>query len=213
MNDDLTRFQRLCFLHACGKLDGEDAAWMETMMAADDNLRDAFNADLELAGDAKRALARQREDAPPLTNFHAVMNAVNARTQTPAPLRWWLRWWQGSLPAGWATVGMAILAVFGATQTARLDGFHDLAADGQTYRSMRSASTPAVPTLNMTFRDAASWGAVRTLLFQMKLEVVRGPDEQGVYTVTVNEGSPQEALERLRASGLIVDAYAVEAQP
>ncbi|MDQ2987688.1 MAG: hypothetical protein M3R60_01135 [Pseudomonadota bacterium] len=207
MNDDLTRFQRLCFLHACDKLDGEDAAWMESMMAADPALRDVFDADLQLAGSAKAALALQRDAAPPLTNFHAVIDALNARTLAPAPLRWWRRWWHGSLPAGWATAGMAMLAVFGAMQTARLNGLLQPAPSEPTYRSVRPA-----PALNITFRDSATAGAVRALLFQLKLDVVRGPDEQGVYTVSVTEGSPQAALERLRSSGLVVDAYAVKVQ-
>ena len=33
MQDDQQQFDALCFLHACGKTDQAEAAWMDAMMA------------------------------------------------------------------------------------------------------------------------------------------------------------------------------------
>ena len=213
MTDDLRRFKEWSFPHACGKLDSGDAAWMETMMAAHPDLREHFAQDLLLASQAREALASQPASAP-LHSFESIMAAVHQR-QRPSPwrLEWLRKWWQAPLPAGWAVACMAGLAVLGSVQTYRLDMSRQEIRQDDAYRSLSRATPAALPTLKVVFDDKISAGDLRALLFELKLDVVRGPDEQGAYWLSVTEGQPEQALEHLRGSKMVLDAYDIKARP
>ena len=46
-----------------------------------------------------------------------------------------------------------------------------------------------------------------------RIEIVRGPDDQGLIWIIVREGEVQQALDRLKATGIVLDARIVKPRP
>jgi len=213
MNDttDLNRFRELCFLHACGKLAGEDAEWMEATMARHPDWRAAFDADAALAGQMRGALDAAAHASAPLLAYEELIavrrqrNSGSVRITLMARL---LAWWRTPVAGGWAMASVAVLACVSVLQTYRLES----GATAHVYRSLDGAPAHGAPSralLQVVVADDATVGALRLQLQSLSLEIVQGPDAQGVFIVRVNSGSAEQAIARLRESKLVLDVSAV----
>lgn len=84
MQDDQQQFDALCFLHACGKTDQAEAAWMDAMMARHPHWRARFEQERLLVTEARAAESERQLAAPPLVSFEQVLAAL-ADGEVPAP--------------------------------------------------------------------------------------------------------------------------------
>lgn len=76
-----------------------------------------------------------------------------------------------------------------------------------TYRGLPQQA--GRPLLKVVFTDELSMGELRKLLSGMHLDIVGGPDEQGVVLLALSEGSAVQAVENLKKSKAVIDAKVV----
>lgn len=215
MNDDLNRFHSLCFLYACGKLDAEETAWMETMLLSHPALREELEADQRLVDLGRAMLADERQSARPLVSFEAVLRAMEKdEIRTPPAWLCWLReLWNQPLQTGWAAIAATLLIAISLVQTYRLDSTQQQIDQSSGYRG--PSAPPALPTplLKVIFADTASIADLRRLLPELNLTIVGGPDEQGTCLLAVGTGSAAQAKEKLQAGRLVLDVQVLREVP
>lgn len=90
MQDDQQQFDALCFLHACGKTDQAEAAWMNAMMARHPHWRARFDQERLLVTEARAAESERQRASPPLVSFEQVLAAL-ADGEASAPQQTTLR--------------------------------------------------------------------------------------------------------------------------
>jgi hypothetical protein len=202
MDEAIARFRQLCFLFVCNKLDEDEMAWMESTLRIHPQLQAEVDADRVLVQHARAGLAAQYQAAEPLVPFETVRALLGGpEPARPHPLRLWVqRWWNMRLPAPWVTGVAAMLAVVVAVQN-RVE----VDTGVSPYRGGEQVQR-AGPMLKVIFDDRLSVGELRALLAAHKLALVRGPDEQGVVWLAVNEGGADQALAGLRANASVIDA-------
>jgi len=216
-SEDLARFEAQSFLFACGKLDAVEQAWMTRMLAEHPELEETAHADRVLVEQARAAVhARAAAHIEPLVPFEALPKpaAVNARPQ-PATQPWWQRvldWWQRPAVGAWAFASIAALALVAGVQTLRLEQLSN-DANAPVFRGTEGNSATSGPVIQAAFADGVTLGELRKTLAALKLEIIRGPDEQGLIWITVREGEVQQALDRLKATGVVLDARIVKPRP
>lgn len=215
--EDLARFEAQSFLFACGKLDAAEQAWMANMIAAHPELAEAAHADRALVEHTRAAVhARAAAHTEPLVPFEALPKLQTAKNRQRTPAQpWWQRlaaWWQRPAAGAWAFASIAALALVAGVQTMRLE---QLSNDANTpvFRGTEGGSATTGPVIQAVFADGVTLGELRKTLAALDLEIVRGPDEQGLIWITVRRGEVQQALDRLKATGVVLDARIVKPRP
>lgn len=219
-SEDLARFEAQSFLFACGKLDAQEQAWMERMIAAHPELAEAAHADRVLVEHTRAAIhARAAAHTAPLVPFEALPKLPAADHATaPRPQPWRQRlsaWWQRPAAGAWAFASIAALALVAGVQTLRLEQLSN-DANAPVFRGTEgdaSHSATTGPVIQAVFADGVTLGELRKTLAALKLDIVRGPDEQGLIWITVREGDAQQALDRLKATGIVLDARITRPKP
>ena len=227
MQDDQQQFDALCFLHACGKTDQAEAAWMDAMMARHPHWRARFEHERLLVTQARAAESERQLAAPPLVSFEQVLAALadgeaSAPTQRPVPvdaqpaaqgllgrLQGRLQaWWRRPLAGGLAYGVMAVLVAGVSVQSWRLAQVGAPDVEAARYRGQAGATAGAAATaqLKVVFDDRASAGAMRLALHRLGLNIVHGPDAQGAYLLSAGHGDAAQAAQQLQATGLVLDA-------
>jgi len=227
MQDDQQQFDALCFLHACGKTDQAEAAWMDAMMARHPHWRARFDQERLLVTEARAAESERQLAAPPLVSFEQVLAALadgeaSAPTQRPVPvdaqpaaqgllgrLQGRLQaWWRRPLAGGLAYGVMAVLVAGVSVQSWRLAQVGAPDVEAARYRGQAGATAGAAATaqLKVVFDDRASAGAIRLALHRLGLNIVHGPDAQGAYLLSAGHGDAAQAAQQLQATGLVLDA-------
>jgi len=227
MQDDQQQFDALCFLHACGKTDQAEAAWMDAMMARHPHWRARFEHERLLVTQARAAESERQLAAPPLVSFEQVLAALadgeaSAPTQRPVPvdaqpaaqgllgrLQGRLQaWWRRPLAGGLAYGVMAVLVAGVSVQSWRLAQVGAPDVEAARYRGQAGATAGAAATaqLKVVFDDRASAGAIRLALHRLGLNIVHGPDAQGAYLLSAGHGDAAQAAQQLQATGLVLDA-------
>jgi hypothetical protein len=97
-------------------------------------------------------------------------------------------------------------------QTLRLEQLNT-DANAPVFRGAEGNSATSGPLIQAVFADGVTLGELRKTLAALKLEIVRGPDEQGTIWITVREGDAQQALDRLKATGIVLDARITRPRP
>ncbi|MES3024802.1 MAG: hypothetical protein V4857_24800 [Pseudomonadota bacterium] len=213
MNDDSTRFRELCFLFVCNKLDDAETAWMRSMLLAHPELA-AEVADNEAAAAQVRAgLAYSYQTSPPLLSFEEMMAAVNRDRPTRLALlrARVVQAWRMPPARAWSAGAAAMLVLGLSVQTYRLETVRM----GERYRGVPDSidSTQAGRQLLMVvFSDKLNVGELRALLAGSNLDIVGGPDEQGVMWLAVPDGGLEPALASLRANKAVLDVRVVSGQ-
>jgi len=232
MQDDQQQFDALCFLHACGKTDQAEAAWMDAMMARHPHWRARFEHERLLVTQARAAESERQLAAPPLVSFEQVLAALadgeaSAPTQRPVPvdaqpaaqgllgrLQGRLQaWWRRPLAGGLAYGVMAVLVAGVSVQSWRLAQVGAPDVEAARYRGQAGATAGAAATaqLKVVFDDRASAGAIRLALHRLGLNIVHGPDAQGAYLLSAGHGDAAQAAQQLQATGLVLDALPLPA--
>ena len=216
MSDDRARFDDLRFLFACDKLDHDDAAWMRDQLRRHPALEEEVAAERKLAGQLQAAVSALYAATPPLLTCEEVMAAANA-----APAQRWpaLRAWISGLgqasrrafAPSWSTGVMAALALCICVQTYRVEQFTSDIGDTR-YRGGAVAASDIV-LLKVVFADTATFGQLRALTSASQLEVVAGPDPQGVVVMRVANAQATKAVEALRTSAIVLDVSFVGPAP
>ncbi|ANH71553.1 hypothetical protein ACS15_3251 [Ralstonia insidiosa] len=216
-SEDLARFEAQSFLFACGKLDAAEQAWMISMIAAHPELAEAAHADRVLVEHTRAAIdERAAAHTQPLVPFEALPKAGAAK-QGPRPsMQSWrqrlMAWWQRPAAGAWAFASIAALALLAGVQTLRLEQL-DAGANAPVFRGSEGSSATTGPLIQAVFADGVTLGELRKTLTALKLEIVRGPDDQGMVWITVREGDTQQALDRLRATSIVLDARIIRPRP
>jgi hypothetical protein len=114
------------------------------------------------------------------------------------------RWTWDSAPR-WlpAAASLAAAVVFG--QAVLLGALLNRPA-GPALSALSGAGPTGGALLQLTFRSRATEVQIRTLLLEIRGEIVAGPGALGVYTVRVPEGQGNPALARLRGDRLLIDS-------
>ena len=217
-SEDLARFEAQSFLFACGKLDAAEHAWMARMIAEHPELAETALADRALVDQARAAVrARTAAHTAPLVPFEALPKApaANRQPNSPAQQAWWRRlaaWWQRPAAGAWAFASIAALALVAGVQTIRLEQLSN-DANAPVFRGTEGGSATAGPIIQAVFADGVTLGELRKTLAGLNLEIVRGPDDQGLIWIIVREGEVQQALDRLKATGIVLDARIVKPRP
>jgi hypothetical protein len=208
MSDDLDRFRELSFLFVCRKLDDADMAWMAALLERHPALAAAVDADRKLAARARTALDASYHAAAPLLSFEQAMAGARAPSPMQGLRAWMAQAWRRSSSPAWTRGALALLAVCATLQTYRLE---TLRSDQQQdhYRGVAGQAAAARATLKVIFSDQLSMGELRAMMAAMKLDIVAGPDEQGVVRVAVGEGSTEQALARLQGHKMVIDVHVV----
>jgi hypothetical protein len=216
-SEDLARFEAQSFLFACGKLDAAEQAWIANMIAAHPELAEAAHADRVLVGHARAVVhARAAAHTEPLVPFDALPKLQTAKhRQRTSAQPWWQRmmdWWQRPAAGAWAFASIVALALLAGVQTLRLEQLNT-DANAPVFRGAEGNSATSGPLIQAVFADGVTLGELRKTLAALKLEIVRGPDEQGTIWITVREGDAQQALDRLKATGIVLDARITRPRP
>lgn len=216
-SEDLARFEAQSFLFACGKLDAVEHAWMTRMLAEHPELAETAHADRVLVEHARAAVhARAAAHTEPLVPFDALPKpAATIARSRPATQPWWQRaldWWQRPAAGAWAFASIVALALVAGVQTMRLEQLNT-DANAPVFRGTDGGSATSGPVIQAVFADGLTLGELRKTLAALKLEIVRGPDEQGLIWMTVREGEVQQALDRLKATGIVLDARIIKPRP
>ncbi|CAJ0816183.1 hypothetical protein [Ralstonia flaminis] len=213
-SEDLARFEAQSFLFACGKLDAAEQAWMTNMIASHPELVETANADRMLVEHTRSAVhARAAAHTEPLVPFDALPKLPSAKNRQRALAQpWWQRaldWWQRPTAGAWAFASIVALALVAGVQTMRLEQLNT-DANAPVFRGTDGGSATSGPVIQAVFADDLTLGELRKTLAALKLEIVRGPDEQGLIWMTVREGEVQQALDRLKATGIVLDARIIK---
>lgn len=208
MSDDVTRFREQCFLFVCNKLDSAEMAAMAAILARHPELGAEVAAERALVAQARAGLAASYQAAPPLLSYADMMAAVKAdRASTRrGALARLAAWWNNFLSPAWASAALALLVLGVGVQTYRLEQVSSAQVDA-TYRGLPQQA--GRPLLKVVFTDELSMGELRKLLSGMHLDIVSGPDEQGVVWLALSEGSAVQAVENLKKSKAVIDAKVV----
>lgn len=208
MTEDRQRFDALRFAYVCGKLDVQEIAWMEAMLAGHPHWQALCDEDRHLVALGRDALAAALAESAPLVPFERIAERL-AQARRP----WWgarvvhslVRALQRPLPAGWAAGAMAMLAVVVGVQTMDLQRLES-AADG--YRGGAPRSAVVAERVSVIFQDDLTLAQLRALAASLQFEVVGGPDEQGaLQVVPEGAGKVQALLAALRANPAVLDAH------
>ncbi|VVD76575.1 hypothetical protein PIN31009_00905 [Pandoraea iniqua] len=128
-------------------------------------------------------------------------------TRKPASLSARLRrWWRAPVGRGWAVAAVAALALLAGLQTVRLARLEKLAVPAGGVSALHGDASPApgVPLLQAIFVETTTVAQIRKTLGELELDIVRGPDDDGMLWLAVPAGDPKKALADLKATGLIV---------
>lgn len=216
-SEDLARFEAQSFLFACGKLDAAEQAWMTNMIASHPELAETANADRMLVEHTRSAVhARAAAHTEPLVPFDALPKLPSAKNRQRALAQpWWQRaldWWQRPAAGAWAFASIVALALVAGVQTMRLEQL-STDANAPVFRGTEGNSATSSPLIQAVFADGVTLGELRKTLAALKLEIVRGPDDQGMIWITVREGDAQHAVDRLKATGIVLDAHITRPRP
>ncbi|CAJ0893369.1 hypothetical protein [Ralstonia flatus] len=216
-SEDVARFEAQSFLFACGKLDAAEQAWMANMIAAHPELAETAHADRVLVEHTRAAVhARAAAHTEPLVPFDALPKLPSAKNQQRTLAQpWWQRmmdWWQRPAAGAWAFASIVALALLAGVQTMRLEQLRT-DANAPVFRGTEGGSATSSPLIQAVFADGVTLGELRKTLAALKLEIVRGPDAQGMMWITAREGDAQQALDRLKATGIVLDAHITRPRP
>lgn len=216
-SEDLARFEAQSFLFACGKLDAAEQAWMTNMIASHPELAETANADRMLVEHTRSAVhARAAAHTEPLVPFDALPKLPSTKNRQRALAQpWWQRmmgWWQRPAAGAWAFASIVALALLAGVQTMRLEQLHT-DANAPVFRGTEGSSATASPLIQAVFADGVTLGELRKTLAALKLEIVRGPNDQGMIWISVREGDAQQAVDRLKATGIVLDAHITRPRP
>ncbi|WP_426194491.1 hypothetical protein [Massilia sp. DWR3-1-1] len=214
MNDDDERFRELRFLYVCGKLDPIETAWMAAQLQRDPARAAELDAERGMAADLRAALDANYLAAAPLLSFEQAMAGaagVLPAPRVPAWRGWLAQAWRHAVSPAWTGGALALLAVCATVQTYRVEQLHS--EQGERLYRGAVAPVPAGATLRVLFADPLTIGQLRALMAARKLEIVAGPDEQGVVLVRVGEGEGEAALAALRREPMVLDASVVGKRP
>lgn len=216
-SEDVARFEAQSFLFACGKLDAAEQAWMTNMIAAHPELADAAHADRVLVEHTRAAVhARAAAHTAPFVPFDALPKLPSAMNRQRALAQpWWQRmmdWWQRPAAGAWAFASIVALALLAGVQTMRLEQ-SNTDANAPVFRGTEGSSATASPLIQAVFADGVTLGELRKTLAALKLEIVRGPNDQGMIWISVREGDAQQAVDRLKATGIVLDAHITRPRP
>lgn len=219
-HDELERFRSLAFFYACDKLDAKERAWMDQQLAAHPDWQAIVAEEREFASATREAIETSYTERAPLVAFDDLPDAatIAARGQPkgdaatgkrqPLTLAERLRrWWRAPVGRGWAFASVAALALLAGLQTMRLAGLEKLAVPTESASTIRgggASPAPGVPLLQVIFVETTTIAQIRKTLGDLELDVVRGPDEDGMLWLAVPAGDPKKALADLKATGLIV---------
>lgn len=208
MSDDVTRFREQCFLFVCDKLDSSEMASMAAILARHPELGAEVAAERAMVAQARAGLAASYQAAPPLLSYADMMAAVKAdRASTwRGALARLAACWHNFHAQAWSSAALALLVLGIGVQTYRLELVSSSHVDA-TYRGLPQQAGRTL--LKVVFTDELSMGELRTLLSGMRLEIVGGPDEQGVVWLALTEGSAVQAVENLKKSKAVIDAKVV----
>ncbi len=216
-SEDLARFEAQSVLFACGKLDAAEQAWMANMIASHPELAETANADRVLIEHTRSAVhARAAAHTEPLVPFDALPKLPSAKDRQRALAQpWWQRiidWWQRPATGAWAFASIVTLALLAGLQTMRMEQLNP-DANAPVFRGPEGSSATSSPLIQAVFADGVTLGELRKTLAALKLEIVRGPNAQGMMWITVREGDAQQALDRLKATGIVLDAHITRPRP
>lgn len=205
-NDDLERFRALAFLYVCHKLDDTEAAWMKQQLAAHPEWQAELDREQRFAEATREAIDASYAERRPLVTFDELPTLAPERGAPSLGER--LRsWWTRPMPRGWAFASIAALVIVVGAQTMRLaDTTSTSTPVDDSTSAMRGgpvSPAPGVPMLQVMFRDDVTIAQLRKALSDTQLDIVRGPDEDGVIWLAVPTGDTAKALAALKATGLL----------
>lgn len=187
-----------------------ECAECQQELAHQRQLRDAVRAEEQVVLAPQTSLQKlmQRIDAEeavaPVESVAGVADVPPPRTVTP-----WPRW----LGVAAAVQGVAIALLIAALW---LQARESLEAPRFTTLTSRAA-LPHGPVLRVVFTDGIALADVSSILRSIDAQIVAGPSEAGVYTLTLNTGSSHAAsvdaaLVRLRADDRVAFSEAAIAK-
>ncbi|ALS66657.1 hypothetical protein [Pandoraea apista] len=206
-NDDLERFRALAFLYVCDKLDDTEAAWMRQKLVAHPEWQAELDQERRFAEATREAIDASYAERPPLVAFDELPTLAPERSAPSLGER--LRtWWTGPMSRGWAFASIAALAIVAGTQTMRLADTTStpvdrVNSDTSAMRGGPVSPAPGVPMLQVIFREDTTVAQLRAALADLQLDIVRGPDEDGMVWLAVPTGDAAKALAGLKATGLL----------
>ncbi|MDR3397418.1 MAG: hypothetical protein P4M06_07635 [Pandoraea sp.] len=203
-NDDLERFRALAFLYVCHKLDDTEAAWMKQQLDAHPEWQAELDQEQRFADATREAIDASYAERRPLVAFDELPTLAPARG-APSLGERLRQWWVRPMPRGWAFASVAALVLVAGAQTMRLADTASTLANQDTSATRGGPVSPApgVPMLQVIFRDGTTIAQLRKTLGDLQLDIVRGPDEDGMVWLAVPTGDAEKALAAIKATGLI----------
>lgn len=206
MSDEITRFKGNSMQYAAGKLDPEEARWMENMLAINPELESVVVEDRLL-------LSLARAEMPPvktgLVSFEMVLAALQAEQAKSVNAarrnRWFLQ--PASNAARWVALASLLLAT-GITWQLRASYLPQVASDG----GFRSLSPTQVqrPVLVVRFSDDLLLGKMQSELARMGMVIVGGPGIGASYRIAGTGISTADMMTKLKHNPLAPYIVSIE---
>ncbi|ALS66614.1 MULTISPECIES: hypothetical protein [Pandoraea] len=203
-NDDQERFRALALLYVCGKLDDTESAWMKQKLTAHPEWQATLDEEQRFADTTREAINSSYAERRPLVAFDELPTLAPERGALSLAER--LRaWWTRPIPRGWAFASLAALVLVAGTQTMRLAEMTSTSEDNgaSAMRGAPVSPAPGVPMLQVIFADGTTVAQLRKAIGDLQLDIVRGPDEDGMIWLAVPAGNAVKALTDLKATGLL----------